>query len=120
MSACGGELSSLEQEVLSLRRESNSRASQLSLAQNSLQHTQTLLDTKSCLVVELEEKLQRSEEDRRNSSQLAQLLEGQLQGVRGELTDTLGHLQELRDLLLKTQVTCDERQASLEKLASEL
>lgn len=77
----------------------------------------------SCLcvsVMDLEEKLHRSEMDRRNSLQQAQLMEGQLQEVRGELADTLDHLQELRDLLQQTQLTSDQQQASIDKLAAEL
>lgn len=77
----------------------------------------------SCLcvsVMDLEEKLHRSEMDRRNSLQRAQLLEGQLQEVRGELADTLDHLQELRDLLQRTQLTSDQQQATIDRLAAEL
>lgn len=77
----------------------------------------------SCLcvpVMDLEEKLHRSEMDRRNSLQRAQLLEGQLQEVRGELSDTLGHLEELRDVLQRTQLTSDQQQAAIDKLATEL
>ncbi len=77
----------------------------------------------SCLcvsVMDLEEKLHRSEMDRRNSLQQAQLLGGQLQEVRGELADTLDHLQELRDLLQQTQLTSDQQQAAIDKLAAEL
>lgn len=77
----------------------------------------------SCLcvpVMDLEEKLHRSETDRRNSLQRAQLMEGQLQEVRGELTDTLDHLQELRDVLQRTQLSSDQRQAAIDKLAAEL
>lgn len=70
--------------------------------------------------MDLEEKLHRSEMDRRNSLQRAQLLEGQLQEVRGELSDTLGHLEELRDVLQRTQLTSDQQQAAIDKLATEL
>lgn len=58
--------------------------------------------------------------DRRNSLQRAQMLEGQLQEVRGDLVDTLDHLQELRDLLQRTQLTSDQQQAAIDKLAAEL
>ncbi len=77
----------------------------------------------SCLcvsVMDLEEKLHHSEMDRRNSLQRAQLLEGQLQEVRGELAGTLDHLQELKDLLQRTQLTSDQQQAAIDKLAAEL
>lgn len=70
--------------------------------------------------MDLEEKLHRCEVDRRNSVQRAETLEGQLQGVRGEMHDTLENLQELRELLQRTQVSADQRQTSLEKLSAEL
>lgn len=47
-------------------------------------------------------------------------LEGQLWEVRDEMHDTLEKLQELRDLLQRTQLSADERQISLEKLSAEL
>lgn len=73
-----------------------------------------------CTVLDLEEKLHRSEMDRRNSLQRAQLLEEQLNAVRGELTDTLGHLEELRDVLQKTQFTADQQQTTIQQLTAEL
>lgn len=73
-----------------------------------------------CPVLDLEEKLHRSEMDRRNSLQRAQLLEEQLHTVRGELTDTLGHLEELRDVLQRTQLTTDQQQAAIHQLTAEL
>lgn len=75
----------------------------------------------SCLtVVDLEEKLHRRETDRQNSVERVQLLEGQLQTVRGELADTLERLQELRDLLQRTQTIADEREVTVEKLTVQL
>lgn len=70
--------------------------------------------------MDLEEKLHHSEMDRRNSLQRTQLLEGQLQEVRGELAGNLDHLQELKDLLQRTQLTSDQQQATIDKLAAEL
>lgn len=70
--------------------------------------------------MDLEEKLHRSEMDRRNSLQRAHLLEEQLNTVRGELTDTLGHLEELRDVLQRTQLTADQQQATIHQLTTEL
>lgn len=58
--------------------------------------------------------------DRRNSLQRGQLLEGQLQEVRSELSHTLDHLEELRDVLQRSQLTSDQRQATIDKLATEL
>lgn len=71
-------------------------------------------------MVDLEEQLHRSEMDRRNSLQRAQVLESQLQAVRGELAGTLDHLQELRSVLQRTQLTVEERDAAIDKLAEEL
>lgn len=71
-------------------------------------------------VVDLEEKLHRCEADKLNCVQRVQMLEEQLQVVRGELANTLEQLQELRDVLQRTQTTAEERQASVEKLTVEL
>lgn len=70
--------------------------------------------------VDLEEALHRSEADKLLSVQRVQLLEEQLQVVRRELADTLEHLQELRDVLQRTQTVADERQNSVEKLTVQL
>lgn len=40
--------------------------------------------------------------------------------VRGELVDTLDHLQALRDVLRRSQQKAEERQAAMEKLNAEL
>lgn len=48
------------------------------------------------------------------------MLEEELQAVRGELADTAEQLQELRDVLQRTQTVADERQASLGKLTVQL
>lgn len=71
-------------------------------------------------VVDLEEKLHRCEADKLNYVQRVQILEGQLQAVQGELADTLQQLQELRDVLQRSQTTADERQALVEKLTVQL
>ena len=47
-------------------------------------------------------------------------LEGQLQAVHGELGATLERLQELQDVLQRTQGAAEERKASLERLGLEL
>lgn len=71
-------------------------------------------------VSELEEKVQRSKRERRNSLHRTQLLESQMKTVRGELVDTLDHLQALRDVLRRSQQKAEERQAAMEKLNAEL
>lgn len=74
----------------------------------------------SLSVLDLEEKLHRSEMDRRNSLQRACLLEEQLKAVRGELSDTLGHLEQLRDVLQRTQLTANQQQETIHQLSAEL
>ncbi|XP_029582029.1 coiled-coil domain-containing protein 18-like isoform X2 [Salmo trutta] len=120
INTCRGELSSMEQELQRLRRDTSMNSSQLSYAEETLQKTQGLLEEKTDAVVDLEEKLHCCEEDRRNSVQRVKDLEGQLREVRDEMHDTLEKLQELRDLLQRTQLSADERQISLEKLSAEL
>lgn len=71
-------------------------------------------------VADLEEKLHRCEADQLNCAQRVQILDGQLQGVRGELADTLEQLEKLKDVLQITQTIADERQASVEKLTVQL
>ncbi|XP_041752884.1 coiled-coil domain-containing protein 18 [Coregonus clupeaformis] len=110
----------MEQELQRLRRDASMKSSQLSRVEEIVQKTQGLLEEKNDTVVDLEEKLHCCEENRRNSAQRAQALEGQLQEVRDEMHDTLKNLQELRDLLQRTQLSADERQISLEKLSAEL
>lgn len=70
--------------------------------------------------MDLEKALNRSEADWRNCSQKVEILEGQLQMVQNQLADTLKQLQELKDVLQKTQKVSDERQASVEKLTVQL
>ncbi|XP_046731837.1 coiled-coil domain-containing protein 18 isoform X2 [Silurus meridionalis] len=120
MNACREELTEMEKELLQLRRDSNAKATQLSEMEETLQETRGMLDKKSDMVLDLEEKLHRSEMDRRNSLQKAHLLEEQLSTVRGELADTLGHLEELRDVLQRTQLTADQRHNTIQQLTAEL
>lgn len=70
--------------------------------------------------MDLEEKLHCCEADRLNCVHRAQILEEQLQAVRGELAETLEQLRELRDVLQITQTIADERRASVEKLTVQL
>lgn len=54
--------------------------------------------------------------DRRNSLHRTQLLESQMKTVKGELVDTLDHLQELRDRLRRSQANAEQRKVDMEKL----
>lgn len=69
---------------------------------------------------DLEDALHRCETDKLNNMKRVQMLEGQLQAVRGELADTLEQLQELRDVLQRTQTIADDRQTSVDKLTVQL
>uniref|UniRef100_A0A3B1J749 Si:ch73-389b16.1 n=1 Tax=Astyanax mexicanus TaxID=7994 RepID=A0A3B1J749_ASTMX len=125
-----GELSERERELLLIRRASGAKASQLAQMEKMLQETKGMLDKKSEMstekkscgdsMSELEEKVQRSKRDRRNSLHRTQLLESQMKTVRGELVNTLDHLQALRDKLHRSQQKAEERKAAMEKLTAEL
>lgn len=72
------------------------------------------------LVSDLEQKVQRSKRERRHSLHRTQLLESQMKTVRGELVGTLDHLQELRNILRRSQQNAEEREAAMQKLAAGL
>ncbi|KAJ8418553.1 hypothetical protein AAFF_G00000520 [Aldrovandia affinis] len=96
-------------------------ASPLTLTEEkTMQGTGRLLDRKSEMVLDLEEKVQRSKRDRRNSLHRTMLLESQMKTVRGELVDTLDQLQELRNVLRRSQQNAEERKVAMEKLAAGL
>lgn len=67
-------------------------------------------------VQDLEEKVCFTRKDRRNSLHRTQLLESQMKTVKGELVDTLDHLQELRDRLRRSQANAEQRKVDMEKL----
>lgn len=69
-------------------------------------------------VEDLEEKVRSSRRHRRSSLHHTQMLESQMKTVRGELVGTLDHLQELRNVLRRSQQKAEERQAAMEKLAA--
>ncbi|XP_046710701.1 coiled-coil domain-containing protein 18 [Silurus meridionalis] len=131
MNKVRGDLSEKERELLMIRRASGAKASQLAQMEKMLQETKSMMEKKTetstekniyddTMVTELEEKVQRSKRERRNSLHRTQLLESQMKTVRGELVDTMGHLQALRDVLRRSQQKAEERQAAMEKLNAEL
>ncbi|XP_051754250.1 uncharacterized protein si:ch73-389b16.1 [Ctenopharyngodon idella] len=131
MSKCKKELSEREKERLLIRRASGANASQLAHMEKMLQETKGLLEkktetdseSKACgdtMVSDLEQKVQRSKRDRRNSLHRTQLLESQMKTVRGELVGTLDHLEELRNILRRSQQKSEEREAAMQKLAAGL
>lgn len=71
-------------------------------------------------VEDLEEKVRSSRRHRRNSLHHTQMLESQMKTVKGELVGTLDHLQELRNVLRRSQQKAEERTAAMEKLAAGL
>lgn len=71
-------------------------------------------------VEDLEEKVRSSRRHRRNSLHHTQMLESQMKTVKGELVGTLDHLQELRNVLRRSQQKAEERKAAMEKLAAGL
>lgn len=69
---------------------------------------------------DLEEKVRSSRRHRRNSLHHTQMLESQMKTVKVELVGTLDHLQELRNVLRRSQQKAEERKAAMEKLAAGL
>ncbi|TVK90586.1 Coiled-coil domain-containing protein 18 [Bagarius yarrelli] len=124
------ETSEKRRSSLKIHRVNGDEASQLAQMEKMLQETKSMLDKKTemdtekqacedIMVSELEEKVQRSKRERRNSLHRTQLLESQMKTVRFELVDTLDHLQALRDVLHRSQQKAEERQAAMEKLNAE-
>lgn len=160
MSKCHSELTQQEQELLKIRRDSDTKATKLAKMEKMLQQTKSLMDKKTesgsdsmgfqenlgwsqlfhthktfvfvlheCLVhifswvaavEDLEEKVRSSRRYRRNSLHHTQMLESQMKTVKGELVGTLDHLQELRNVLRRSQQKAEERKAAMEKLAAGL
>uniref|UniRef100_A0A3B4ZSI6 Coiled-coil domain containing 18 n=1 Tax=Stegastes partitus TaxID=144197 RepID=A0A3B4ZSI6_9TELE len=130
MSKFHGELTQREQELLKIRRDSDTKAAQLVKMEKMLQTTKNLLDKKTEPgsesmgyqenMEDLEEKVRSSRRYRRNSLHHTQMLESQMKTVKGELVGTLDHLQELRNVLRRSQQKAEERKAAMEKLAAGL
>ncbi|XP_039462319.1 uncharacterized protein si:ch73-389b16.1 [Oreochromis aureus] len=131
MSKCHSELTQKEQEMLKIRRDSDTKAAELVKMERMLQQTKNLLDKKTesgsksmgyqeNMVEDLEEKVRSTRRYRRNSLHHTQMLESQMKTVKGELVGTLDHLQELRNVLRRSQQKAEERKAAMEKLAAGL
>nr|XP_046248076.1 uncharacterized protein si:ch73-389b16.1 [Scatophagus argus] len=131
MSKCHSELTQKEKEMLKIRRDSDTKAAELVKMEKMLQQTKSLLDKKTesgsdskgfqeNMVEDLEEKVRSSRRHRRNSLHHTQMLESQMKTVKGELVGTLDHLQELRNVLRRSQQRAEERKAAMEKLAAGL
>ncbi|XP_054605611.2 coiled-coil domain-containing protein 18 isoform X1 [Nothobranchius furzeri] len=131
MSGFHSELTQKEQELLRFRRDSDTKAAELAKMEKMLQQTKSLMEKKTepgpetkgyqeNLVEDLEEKVRSSRRYRRNSLHHTQMLETQMKTVKGELVGTLDHLQELRNVLRRSQQKAEERTAAMEKLAAGL
>lgn len=131
MSKCHSELTPREQGLLKIRRDSDTKAAELVKMEKMLQQTKNMLDKKTepgsesmgyqeNMVEDLEEKVRSSRRYRRNSLHHTQMLESQMKTVKGELAGTLDHLQELRNVLRRSQQKAEERKAAMEKLAAGL
>ncbi|XP_058494784.1 uncharacterized protein si:ch73-389b16.1 [Solea solea] len=129
MSRYNSDLTQREQELLKIRRDSDTKAAELVKMEKMLQQTKDLLDKKTetssekmdsqeNMVEDLEEKVRSSRRYRRNSLHHTQMLESQMKTVKGELVGTLDHLQELRNILHRSQQKAEERKAVMEKLAA--
>ncbi|XP_051930156.1 uncharacterized protein si:ch73-389b16.1 [Hippocampus zosterae] len=121
------ELSPRERELLKIRRDSDTKAAQLHKMEKLMRQTKDLMDKRGepdkvqeNMVEDLEEKVRSSRRHRRNSLHQSQMLESQMKTVKGELEGTLDHLQELRNVLRRSQQKAEERKAAMEKLAAGL
>uniref|UniRef100_A0A3Q2QLW7 Si:ch73-389b16.1 n=1 Tax=Fundulus heteroclitus TaxID=8078 RepID=A0A3Q2QLW7_FUNHE len=130
MSKFHGELTQREQEMLRIRRDSDTKATELAKMEKMLQQTKNMLEKKTDSSVEskgyqenmedLEERVRNTRRYRRNSLHHTQMLESQMKTVKGELVGTLDHLQELRNVLRRSQQKAEERKVAMEKLAAGL
>uniref|UniRef100_A0A3Q2CWI3 Si:ch73-389b16.1 n=1 Tax=Cyprinodon variegatus TaxID=28743 RepID=A0A3Q2CWI3_CYPVA len=130
MSKFHGELTEREQQMLRIRRDSDTKAAELAKMEKMLQQTKNMLEKKTDSSSEskgyqenmedLEEKVRSTRRYRRNSLHHTQMLESQMKTVKGELVGTLDHLQELRNVLRRSQQKAEERTAAMEKLAAGL
>ncbi|KAM4574379.1 uncharacterized protein V3H82_009055 [Fundulus diaphanus] len=131
MSKFHGELTQREQEMLRIRRDSDTKATELAKMEKMLQQTKNMLEKKTDssveskgyqenMVEDLEERVRSTRRYRRNSLHHTQMLESQMKTVKGELVGTLDHLQELRNVLRRSQQKAEERKAAMEKLAAGL
>ncbi|XP_055077270.1 uncharacterized protein si:ch73-389b16.1 [Periophthalmus magnuspinnatus] len=130
MSKYNSDLTQREQELLKIRRDSDTKAAELAKMEKMLQQTKSLLEKKSEGGAEskdieenmedLEERVRSSRRYRRSSLHHTQMLESQMKTVKGELVGTLDHLQELRSVLRRSQQKAEERKAAMERLAAGL
>uniref|UniRef100_A0A3B5L502 Si:ch73-389b16.1 n=1 Tax=Xiphophorus couchianus TaxID=32473 RepID=A0A3B5L502_9TELE len=130
MSKFPGKLTQREQGLLRIRRDSDTKAAELAKMEKMLQQTKNMMEKKTDSgpesksyqenMEDLEEKVRSTRRYRRNSLHHTQMLESQMKTVKGELVGTLDHLQELRNVLRRSQQKAEERKVAMEKLAAGL
>ncbi|XP_070602585.1 LOW QUALITY PROTEIN: coiled-coil domain-containing protein 18 [Erythrolamprus reginae] len=120
MDQCKDELIDMEKELVHLRRDGHSKATQLSQLEITLQQRISEFNKKTYHVKELEDKLFISETQQKDSIQKIESLEIELENTTGELKTTLRQLQDLRDTLQNTQISLEEKYTNIHDLTDEL
>ncbi|XP_016052659.1 PREDICTED: coiled-coil domain-containing protein 18 isoform X2 [Miniopterus natalensis] len=114
------ELSSMEKEIMHLKRDGENKAMHLSQLDMILEQTRTELDKKTNTVKELEKLQHHTETELTEALQKREVVETELQNAHGELKSTLRQLQELRDVLQKAQLSLEEKYTTIKDLTAEL
>nr|KAF6381426.1 coiled-coil domain containing 18 [Pipistrellus kuhlii] len=114
------ELSTMEKEIMHLKRDGENKAMHLSQLDMILEQTRIELDKKTNAVKELEKLQHHTETELTEAVQKREVLETELQNAHGELKSTLRQLQELRDVLQKAQLSLEEKYTTIKDLTAEL
>nr|KAF6377443.1 coiled-coil domain containing 18 [Myotis myotis] len=114
------ELSTMEKEIMHLKRDGENKAMHLSQLDMILEQTRIELDKKTNAVKELEKLQHHTETELTETLQKREVLETELQNAHGELKSTLRQLQELRDVLQKAQLSLEEKYTTIKDLTAEL
>ncbi|KAM7099411.1 coiled-coil domain-containing protein 18 isoform 3-T5 [Molossus nigricans] len=114
------ELSTMEKEIMHLKRDGENKAMHISQLDMILEQTRTELDKKTNAVKELEKLQHHTETELTEALQKREVLETELQNAHGELKSTLRQLQELRDVLQKAQLSLEEKYTTIKDLTAEL
>nr|XP_056699981.1 coiled-coil domain-containing protein 18 [Euleptes europaea] len=120
MDQCKDELIDMEKELVHLRRDSHSKAMQLSHLEKALEQKHSELHKKAQQVKILEEKLLQSEMQQKDAVQERDALLTNLQNANEEQKATLKQLEELREVLQKSQMSLEEKYAAIQDLSEEL
>ncbi|XP_054577349.1 coiled-coil domain-containing protein 18 [Eptesicus fuscus] len=114
------ELSTMEKEIMHLKRDGENKAMHLSQLDMILEQTRIELDKKTNAVKELEKLQHHTETELTEALQKREVLETELQNAHGELKSTLRQLQELKDVLQKAQLSLEEKYTTIKDLTAEL